>query len=73
MAFMNEGTWDRAIRILAGRHDFSRWIEEVFRDRPLAAHLRHVEAGVETDNPRDVADSVAQAIRGRYETAVEGL
>ena len=55
------------------RHDFSRWIEEVFRDRPLAAHLRNVEAGVETDNPRDVADSVAQAIRSRYDTAVEGL
>ena len=50
------------------RHDFSRWIEDVFRDRPLAAHLRKVEAGVETDNPRDVADSVAQAIRARYET-----
>ena len=55
------------------RHDFSRWIEEVFRDRPLAAHLRKVEAGVETDDPRDVADAVAQAIRARYETAVERL
>ncbi len=51
------------------RHDFSRWIEEVFRDRPLAAHLRKVEAGVESDDPRDVADAVAQAIRARYETA----
>lgn len=52
--------------------DLSR-IEEVFRDRPLAAYPRNVEAGVETDNPRDVADSVAQAIRARYQSAVGGL
>ena len=51
------------------RHDFSRWIEDVFRDRSLAAHLHKVEASVETDDPRDVADTVAQAIRARYETA----
>ena len=54
------------------RHDFSRWIEHVFRDRPLATRLRHVEAAVETDSPRDVGDAVAQAIRARYETGVEG-
>lgn len=52
------------------RHDFSRWIEEVFRDRPLASHLRKVEDGVDTDDPRDIADAVAQAIRARYDTAV---
>jgi hypothetical protein len=53
------------------RHDFSRWVEEVFRDRPLAAHLRKVEDRVESDGTRDVADAVGQAIRARYETAVE--
>ena len=53
------------------RHDFSRWIEDVFRDRPLAVHLREVEATIETDNPRDVADAVAQTIRARYETAMD--
>jgi len=53
------------------RHDFSRWIEDVFRDRSLGAHLRKVENGVETDDPRDVADDVAQAIRARYETATD--
>jgi hypothetical protein len=53
------------------RHDFSRWIEDVFRDRPLAAHIRKVEATVDTESPRDIADAVAQAIRARYETAVE--
>jgi hydroxymethylpyrimidine pyrophosphatase-like HAD family hydrolase len=53
------------------RHDFSRWIEDVFRDRSLAAHLRKVEASVETDDPRDVADAVAQAIRARYEIGTD--
>jgi hypothetical protein len=50
------------------RHDFSRWIEDVFRDRPLAARLHKVEGGVETEDPRDVANAVAQAIRARYYT-----
>ena len=52
------------------RHDFANWIEGVFRDRPLAAHLREVEARVQTDDPREVADAIGQAIRARYETAV---
>jgi hydroxymethylpyrimidine pyrophosphatase-like HAD family hydrolase len=50
------------------RHDFSRWIDDVFRDRALAAHLRKVEARVVEDDARDVADAVGQAIRARYET-----
>jgi hypothetical protein len=53
------------------RHDFSRWIEGVFRDRPLAAHLRKVEEAIAIDSPRDVADAVAQAVRARYEPAGE--
>jgi hypothetical protein len=52
------------------RNDFSRWIEAVFRDRPLATHLHSIEARVESDDPRDVADAIGQAIRARYETAV---
>lgn len=50
------------------RHDFSRWVEGVFRDRPLAAYLHTVEKRVDDDPPRDVADAVGQAIRARYET-----
>jgi hydroxymethylpyrimidine pyrophosphatase-like HAD family hydrolase len=50
------------------RHDFSRWIEDVFRDRPLAAHIYKIESNIETDDARDVADAVAQAILARYET-----
>ena len=52
------------------RHDFSRWIEDVFRDRPLAAHLRKLEAAVDGDHARDIVDAVAQAVRARYETPV---
>jgi hypothetical protein len=51
------------------RHDFSRWIEGVFRDRPLATHLHRIETRIESDDPRDVADAIGQAIRARYETA----
>jgi hypothetical protein len=51
------------------RHDFSRWVDEVFRDRPLAAHLHTLESGAKSDDVRDVADAVGQAIRARYETA----
>jgi hydroxymethylpyrimidine pyrophosphatase-like HAD family hydrolase len=53
------------------RHDFSRWIEGVFRDRPLATHLHGVEARIECDEPREVADAIAQAIRARYETPAD--
>ena len=53
------------------RHDFSNWIEGVFRDRPLARHLRNVEKRADSDDPREVADAIAQAIRARYETAAE--
>jgi hypothetical protein len=50
------------------RHDFSRWIEEVFRDRPLAAHLSKIESQVNRDDAADLVEAVAQAIRARYET-----
>ena len=51
------------------RHDFSRWVGDVFRDRALAAHLHAVEGQVECDAVREVTDLVGQAIRARYETA----
>lgn len=53
------------------RHDFSRWLADVFRDNPLASHLRTIEARVGTEDARDVAADIAQAIRARYETATE--
>jgi hypothetical protein len=51
------------------RHDFSRWIEGVFRDRPLAAHLRKVEGRVAYDGVRDIADALGQVTRARYDIA----
>ena len=53
------------------RRDFSRWIEGVFRDCPLAAHLRSIEARVHTDDPGEIAEAISQAIRARYETAAD--
>jgi len=54
-----------AIRGHLRRHDFSRWIEHIFRDGPLAARLRAIEADREC--PEDAVGAIAQAIRARYE------
>lgn len=53
------------------RHDFSRWLADVFRDMPLASHVHGVEDRVATEEVRDVVADIAQAIRARYETVVE--
>lgn len=53
------------------RHDFSRWIDDVFRDRPLATHLRGIEGRLQTDEAHEIAEAIAQAIRARYETTVD--
>jgi hydroxymethylpyrimidine pyrophosphatase-like HAD family hydrolase len=49
------------------RHDFSRWLDQVFRDCPLATHVRALEGRVDIDRPRDLADDISQAVRARYE------
>jgi hydroxymethylpyrimidine pyrophosphatase-like HAD family hydrolase len=49
------------------RHDFSRWIDAVFRDHPIAAHVRGMEEAAGIDAPRTIAERIAQAIRSRYE------
>jgi hypothetical protein len=48
------------------RHDFSRWIDDVFRDHPLGAHIRALEGRIGSEEPPDVAADIAQAIRARY-------
>jgi hypothetical protein len=50
------------------RHDFSRWFHDVFRDAPLAVHLRALEDRLGSEDTRDIAADMAQAIRARYET-----
>jgi hypothetical protein len=52
------------------RHDFSRWVRDVFRDGLLAARLSDLERRARTEDPRSVAEAIAQAIRARYEFCV---
>ena len=49
------------------RHDFSRWIADVFRDAALAARIRGFESRVDGEGAGDVAGTIGQAIRARYE------
>jgi hydroxymethylpyrimidine pyrophosphatase-like HAD family hydrolase len=51
------------------RHDFSRWLDEVFRDLRLGAHVRALESRVNGETTRETAADIAQAIRARYEMA----
>jgi hypothetical protein len=51
------------------RHDFSRWLNDVFRDHGLAQRVSVLEAAAGTRDPRDIAADVAQSIRARYDTA----
>ena len=49
------------------RHDFSRWLADVFRDHPLAGHVRDLERRAASEDARDLAADIAQSIRARYE------
>ena len=51
------------------RHDFSRWLDDVFRDHGLAGRIRELEADAGARQSGDIAADIAQAIRARYETA----
>jgi hydroxymethylpyrimidine pyrophosphatase-like HAD family hydrolase len=55
------------------RHDFSRWISGVFRDRSLASHVRKLEKRIDTEDAHDIAEGIAQAIRARYEATDAGV
>jgi hydroxymethylpyrimidine pyrophosphatase-like HAD family hydrolase len=49
------------------RHDFSSWVEQVFRDCPLATYVRSLENHAATDTTREVLDDIVQAVRARYD------
>ena len=70
-----DGEAGARVRGHAERHDFSRWVRDVFRDGVLAARVHDVESRIHGEDARGVADAIAQAIRARYEfatsTAVE--
>jgi hypothetical protein len=58
-------SWDGHLR----RGDFSRWIEEIFGDYPLAATVRDIEAQARTTGVLTgrTAAAIAQAVRTRYD------
>ena len=49
------------------RQDFSRWIEDVFRDGTLAGRIRELEGALEAEAVRDIVQDMDQTIRARYE------
>ncbi len=51
------------------RHDFSRWLEDVFRDRLLAARVMELEQRADALGAQHACEAIAQAIRARYEVA----
>jgi hypothetical protein len=53
------------------RHDFSRWLADVFRDHPLAGHVRDLERRASTEDAHALAADIAQSIRARYEIPAE--
>ena len=50
------------------RGDFSRWVENVFHDGPLAARLRELEELYRIGNLPDVNGALVRAVRERYRT-----
>ena len=53
------------------RGDFSRWVEEVFGDYPLASRLRTLEAAHAAGQPLDAIHEIVEAVRSRYDLAEE--
>jgi hydroxymethylpyrimidine pyrophosphatase-like HAD family hydrolase len=49
------------------RHDFSRWIADVFGDYPLAETIREIEATFRRGECPDPTEGMARAVRSRYE------
>ena len=55
------------------RHDFSRWIQDVFRDRPLATRVRVLEERTTPSaDESDTLSAIGQAVRARYQTPWDG-
>lgn len=50
------------------RHDFSRWLHDVFRDHPLAGRISGLERQVGEEDTHTLLESIAQCIRARYDT-----
>jgi hypothetical protein len=55
------------------RHDFSRWIADVFGDYLLAKTVKQIEDDYHSHAMPDVASRLVQAIRTRYEVGGQVL
>ena len=55
----------------ARRGDFSHWIADVFRDRPLASDLRKVEEGYRAGGTSNIRNQIRDAIQARYEASCD--
>ncbi len=49
------------------RHDFSRWVDSVFRGGVLAGRVRVLESDRDNEAVQDVVLNIDQTIRARYE------
>jgi hypothetical protein len=54
------------------RHDFSRWIGDVYGDHTLALEIHLLEDAYAQGRRHDINDALAQIIRDRYEGFSEG-
>jgi hypothetical protein len=54
------------------RHDFSRWIRDVYGDRTPAAEIHLLEDAYEQGRRHDINDALAQIIHDRYEGFTKG-
>jgi hydroxymethylpyrimidine pyrophosphatase-like HAD family hydrolase len=69
LAALPAGVLDGHLR----RHDFSRWVADVFKDGALAARIRGLESGDGADCEGDVACAIGQTIRARYERIASSI
>jgi hypothetical protein len=63
LELMPRSTWTPYVE----RHDFSRWIGDVFGDYALALEIRALEDRHETNASPETAAEIAGAIRARYD------
>lgn len=54
------------------RGDFSRWIADIYKDRPLAAEIRELENQYQFDRVLDINDALVELIQEHYAVTDEG-
>ena len=64
---MLEASPPGSLEVHFDNHDFSRWIQDVFGDYPLASTVRQIEDRHRVDVEANGVAAVTQAVRARYE------